>query len=388
MSLSFIHTADWQIGRPFGSFDERKRTLLREARLTVIDRIADVAASQDAAHVLVAGDVFDSSTVADQLLRQTMARLAKHAGLTWHLLPGNHDPLRAGGVWDRLARIGVPINVVVHTIAKPHTLDSSSILLPSPLSSSESSHDPTAWMDAAETPPGAVRIGLAHGSVRGFGSEAQAAQQIAPARAKSANLAYLALGDWHGAVSISDRVWYAGTPEPDRYPDNEPGFVLAVTVGDGPVSGEAPVTVERLPTAHFAWAERDVTIEQMADWDRLSADLAEVGLRPGMPPDRQLIKLVVRGAVSLAERSRIEASLAHLEAGLFHLEADLDGLHGLAAGDDHAALSDDGVRSVALRLQAMAEEGDEAQRETAQRALRKLMRLDAQIASQTAVEVP
>ena len=76
--------------------------------------------SKSAAHVLVAGDVFDSSTVADQLLRQTMARLAKHGGLTWHLLPGNHDPLRAGGVWDRLARIGVPANVVVHAAAKPH----------------------------------------------------------------------------------------------------------------------------------------------------------------------------------------------------------------------------------------------------------------------------
>jgi DNA repair exonuclease SbcCD nuclease subunit len=388
MSLSFIHTADWQIGRPFGSFDERKRALLREARLTVIDRIADVAASKDAAHVLVAGDVFDSSTVADQLLRQTMARLAKHGRLTWHLLPGNHDPLRAGGVWDRLARIGVPVNVVVHTIATPHTLDSSSILLPSPLSASASSNDPTAWMDAAETPPGALRIGLAHGSVRGFGSEAQAAQQIAPARAKTANLAYLALGDWHGAVSISDRVWYAGTPEPDRYPDNEPGFVLAVQVTGTGVSGDAPVTVERIPAAHYAWAERSIVIEQMADWDRFALELGEAGLNPGVAPDRQLIKLAVRGAVSLAERSRIEASLIHLEDRLFHLEADLDGLHSLAAGDDHAALSDDGVRSVALRLQAMAEEGDEARRETAQRALRKLVRLDAQIASQTVVEVP
>lgn len=384
MPLSFIHSADWQIGRPFGSFDERKRTLLREARLTVIDRIADVAASRNAVHVLVAGDVFDSSTVADQLLRQTMARLAKHSRMTWHLLPGNHDPLRAGGVWDRLARIGLPANVVVHESAKPHMLNPTTVLLPSPLSASASSLDPTAWMDAAESSAGAIRIGLAHGSVRGFGSEAQAAQQIAPSRAKTAGLAYLALGDWHGAVSISDRVWYAGTPEPDRYPENEPGFVLAVSVRDGLVSGEPPVTIERLPTAQFAWAERDVTIEQMTDWDQLAAELVDVGLRPGTPPDRQLIKLVLRGAVTLAERSRIETSLSHLEAGLFHLEADLDGLHSLAAGADYAALSDDGVRAVALRLQAMTEEGDEAQLEMAQRALRKLMRLDAQIASQTA----
>lgn len=375
MVISFIHSADWQIGRPFGSFDERKRTLLREARLTVIDRIAQAAATTAASHVLVAGDVFDSPTVADQLLRQTMARLAKHGRLTWHLLPGNHDPLRAGGVWDRLARIGLPGNVVVHTSPKPHTLSPQAVLLPAPLSASASSHDPTAWMDAAETPPGAVRIGLAHGSVRGFGSEAQAAQQIAPTRAKAANLAYLALGDWHGTMCISDRVWYAGTPEPDRYPDNEPGFVISVKIGDGRNSGEAPITVERLPTAHYAWAERIVTIEQAADWDRLAADLAVAGSTPEAPTDRQLLKLVLRGAVTLAERARIEVGLADLEPVLFHLEADLEGLHERAADDDLAALSDDGVRALASRLQTMSAGGDE----TAQRALRKLIRLDAQL---------
>ena len=382
MTLSFIHTADWQIGRPFGSFEERKRTLLREARLTVIDRIAEAAASKDAMYVLVAGDTFDSSTVADQLLRQTMARLAKHGRLTWHLLPGNHDPLRAGGVWDRLARIGFPGNVVVHTSPKPHALGLNAVLLPSPLSASASSHDPTAWMDAAETPPGVLRIGLAHGSVRGFGSEAQAAQLIAPTRATTANLAYLALGDWHGSTAISDRVWYAGTPEPDRYPNNEPGFVICVKVNDDPISNAAPVSVMRVPTAHYAWAEGDVTIEQASDWDRLAAELAEGGLRPGTAADRQLVKLVLRGAVTLAERAQIEAGLADLEPVFFHLEADLDGLQERAADDDLAALSDDGVRVLAARLQAMAAGGDE----TAQRALRKLIRLDAQISSQTDVE--
>jgi DNA repair exonuclease SbcCD nuclease subunit len=384
MPTSFIHTADWQIGAPFGRFtDERKRTLLREARLTVIDRIAETAVAKEAAHVLVAGDVFDSPTVADQLLRQTMARLAKYGRLTWHLLPGNHDPLRAGGVWDRLAAIGLPANVIAHTTPKPHALDAHTVLLPAPLSGSASSHDPTAWMDTAETQPGMVRIGLAHGSVRGFGSEAQAAQQISPARATTANLAYLALGDWHGATRISDRVWYAGTPEPDRYRDNQPGFVISVKVGARQTPVEtpvvAPVTLESIHTAHFAWAERTLTIDQSADWDRLAAELADIGLSPGTPTDRQLVKLVLRGAVTLAERATIEAGLAHLDPLFFHLEADLDGLHDRAAEDDLAALSDDGVRAIAARLQQMAVDGDAGPSEIARRALRKLMRLDAQL---------
>lgn len=381
MPLAFIHTADWQIGRPFGTFDERKRTLLKEARLTVVDRIAEAAAASGANLVLVAGDVFDSPTVADQVLRQTLARLAKHAGLIWHLLPGNHDPLRPAGVWERLARIGLPANVVVHVKPEPYLLAGDAILLPAPLTAAASRTDPTAWMDTAESAPGLIRIGLAHGSVRGFGSDGQAAQQISPSRAQSAGLAYLALGDWHGALCVTDRVWYAGTPEPDRYPDNEPGHVLAVHVGAAVTSGPPPVRVERRTTAHFAWTERPVLIEQAADWDRLAADIAAVGARPGVTADRQLVKLVLRGAVTLAERARVEAGLAALEPALFHLEADLSGLYDRAADDDLEALSDDGLRAIARRLQAMVSDPTAGGDATIARlALRKLIRLDAQMA--------
>ena len=382
MPLSFIHTADWQIGKPFGAFDDRKRTLLREARLTAIDRIADAAVACGAHCVLVAGDVFDSPTVADLLLRQTLARLAKHAALTWHLLPGNHDPLRAGGVWDRIARIGSPANVTVHTTTTPVPLGPGAMLLPAPLAASASDRDPTAWMDQAATPPGLARIGLAHGSVRGFGGEGQAAQQIAPTRARTAGLAYLALGDWHGALSVSDRVWYSGTPEPDRYPDNAPGNVLAVRVAGLPTGADAAVRVERVPVGHYTWTERRFLVEQASDWDRFAAGLAEAGASPGTPADRQLVKLVLRGAVTLAERARIEAGFAALEPALFHLETDLRGLLDRAAGDDLDAFGDDGVRAVAARLGAMALEGDDGARATARHALRKLMRLHAQVSAE------
>jgi DNA repair exonuclease SbcCD nuclease subunit len=377
MAISFIHTADWQIGRPFGNFDERKRTLLREARVTAIDRIANAAQAHGAPFVLVAGDVFDSPTVADQLLRQTLARLAKHAEVTWHLLPGNHDPLRAGGVWDRLARMGLPANVIVQSEATPIPLGSSAMLLPAPLTASASGRDPTAWMDEAVTPPGMPRIGLAHGSVRGFGSEAQASQQIAPSRARTAGLAYLALGDWHGAMSVSDRVWYSGTPEPDRYPDNEPGYVIAVRVEEGSDTREPPVTLKRVRVGHFSWSERHAVLEQASDWDRLAASLAD-GTAAGAPADRQLVKLILRGAITLAERSRIEAGIAQIEPAYFHFEANLDALHDRAADDDMSAWSDDGVRTVAARLRALANDPGNADAAAARHALRKLVRLDAQ----------
>ncbi|KAB2847275.1 MAG: DNA repair exonuclease, partial [Hyphomicrobiaceae bacterium] len=61
----FLHTADWQLGKPFGAFPQEKAALLRDARLSSIDRLADAARRHDASHVVVAGDVFDGELVAD-----------------------------------------------------------------------------------------------------------------------------------------------------------------------------------------------------------------------------------------------------------------------------------------------------------------------------------
>jgi hypothetical protein len=60
-----------------------------------------------------------------------------------------------------------------------------------------STDDLTSYIDAEPTPEGATRIGIAHGSIQGLGSEGEAKNYVSPNRADSAGLAYLALGDWH-----------------------------------------------------------------------------------------------------------------------------------------------------------------------------------------------
>ena len=175
-------------------------------------------------------------------------------------MPGNHDPARISGVWDQVARIGAPANVVVLDKAVPHAFGREAVLLPAPLTSKDPGRDITDWMDTAVTPPGVARIGLAHGSVRGFGSDDTAALRLAPDRAKRAGLSYLALGDWHGVESVTQNTWYSGTPEPDQYPDNEPGYVLSVVL-----EGSKLAAVEKLRSSEFTWVGMDRAIHSVAD---------------------------------------------------------------------------------------------------------------------------
>src|SRR6202011_5230841 len=108
--------------------------------------------------------------------------------------------------------------------------DDRAFLLPAPLLRKSELDDISAWMDGAATPPGALRIGLAHGSVVNFGNEGEATNPIDPARSAKARLDYLALGDWHRTLRVGPAAWYAGTPEPDRAGGQERGTALLVDI--------------------------------------------------------------------------------------------------------------------------------------------------------------
>lgn len=346
MAFSFVHTADWQLGKSFGRLPEDRTALLREARLEVVDTLARLA-QQTSGHVLVAGDVFDGETVPATLVRTAMARMAAHPRLTWHLISGNHDPARAGGLWAIAQREGVPVNVRLHLEPGVSEIAPGVDLLAAPLRSKSTGSDPTQWMDQAATGEGRLRLGLAHGSTRGFTGEGEAAVPIAEDRAARARLDYLALGDWHGTVEIDARTWYSGTPESDRHRNNQSGQALVVSIAG---RGAPPnVRVER--TGAHVWRNRKISIRSDADLDAIERELHDLG-----PEARKLLlDLQLEGRVSLAVRAGIEPRIERWRSRLFHLDADLSGLRlSLDEGAWQTAIPAGPVRVAAERLAAVA----------------------------------
>ena len=99
--MRFIHTSDWQLGKPFGRLPDEARAALQEARPDAIDSLAAAAWNRGAPTVLVVGDVFDSPEPGDRVYRQALNRMKAAADARWVLLPGNHDPARTDGLWSR-----------------------------------------------------------------------------------------------------------------------------------------------------------------------------------------------------------------------------------------------------------------------------------------------
>ncbi|SFV28142.1 metallophosphoesterase family protein [Hyphomicrobium facile] len=364
MTFRFIHSSDWHLAKPFRRFEPGLAGELAAARLGIIGRLAKIARERGARHVLVAGDIFDSELIATLEIRRALAQLAEESDVTWLLLPGNHDPLRLSGVWDQVSRLGLPPNVSVLSSATPHTLAGNAVLLPSPVTSKDPGRDVTEWMDAAQTPPGAARIGLAHGSVRGFGSDDDAALRLAPDRAKRAGLAYLALGDWHGAARVSAETWYSGTPEPDQFPDNEPGFALSVTV-----DGAQLVAVDKVPTAEFTWLKFDRTVHSAADFGAIERDVRSAASTLG----KTLLRLALGGHLSLADRAALDVWREEWSARLRRFEIDDKALTVTSGSMDFESLGLAGALLDAARhLAAVSSDPASPERDAAATALLRL----------------
>lgn len=299
--IRFIHTSDLHLGKRFGNFSGDLPGLLREARHKVLSTLAQRAREHGATVILLAGDTFDTETPAPHVLQQAMSEMRHHADLRWVMLPGNHDSLKASELWNTLnAEAGA--NVILAREEASIDLAPGVVLMPAPCTTRRPGRDLTEWMDDCHTPDGTIRLGLAHGAVKTFSEDMRVEEVVAPDRARRAGLHYLALGDWHGALSIDERTWYSGTPEQDRFKHDRAGEALFVSI-EGP---RAVPVVEPVPTASFSWLSYKLRL--------LDGDHPSETLTAQLPAERDrrqtLAQIIVSGSSRLAQ---IEALTRHTE---------------------------------------------------------------------------
>ena len=327
--LRFIHTADWQIGKPYGTVaDEQKRFRLQQERIAAVGRIREAVRVQDAQLVLVAGDLFDSPAPAAAAVLEVL-ELIGEMEVPVLVIPGNHDHGAPGTVWHRddfqRHQPQLAPNLQLLLERQPLILDQV-VVLPCPLLRNHDSSDPALWLrelDWSALPADRPRIVLAHGGVQGFGGRDYEGDEEAQAGANNLiNLAalpagqidYIALGDWHNLKQVSEQAWYPGTPEPDRFDqgeDNQRGQVLLVELSRG-----APPTVRPQPTGRIHWHNLRFRFSGDGDLDRFERQIED--LTAGRVA-RDLLRLEVGGSLSLAGHRRYQQLLNDLQHRLLRL---------------------------------------------------------------------
>ena len=368
MTIRFIHTSDWQIGKVFHYVDADVAALLRAARIECIDTLGNVAVARNINHVVVAGDVYDAENLTALSLNQPLERMRRFSSVHWYLLPGNHDPHRPHGLWDRIVRNGAPNNVHILLEQKPCRIDSDRFaLLPAPLFHKQSLSDPTSYMNDCETPDGYARVGIAHGSITEFGS-GTTPNLISSNRPHDARLAYLALGDWHGQKMINQRCWYSGTPETDAFSVDYGGKALVVEID----SADDNPRVEEISTGKFSWMTLDRSVNSKEDVDQLESHCRNLG----SDPKRILLRMKIEGTVSLDTSNYFSECIENnLAAAFMHLDVRKQQLLPQPSEEDLNEIDIGGfVRKAAEQLKLQAQEGSETERRVAADALQLLYR--------------
>lgn len=381
--MKFIHTADWQIGKPFaGISDTHKRSLVQQARIEAIKRVGLVAKDKGAAFVLVAGDLFDSPN-ADKATVSAACSAIGQMELPVIVVPGNHDYGGPGSVWEQefflREQTALAPNLKILLKAAPLELESA-VLLPCPLLHRTVSADPTEWLRSpdvcSELSSGKPRIVLAHGSTQTFSGKwdddeesISSTNLIDLSRLPDAEIDYVALGDWHGTKQVSAKAWFAGTPEIDRFPKggaHDPGNILVVEVQRG---GEPQVT--RSVTATLRWNELvfdfadDMELKEFED--RLSALLEQRA-------NEDLLRLILTGSIGIEASTRLERILESLDARLLRLELINRTIIAPTEDEIHALtqrVADPLIARVAKQLVEQSD-GDDEDAEVARIALREL----------------
>lgn len=343
----FLHTADWQIGRAFSSFPADVAPLLAQERIAAVQRLAQLATQHQVDAVLVAGDVFDTQTASDKLIHRLFQALAGFSG-AWIMISGNHDAALAQSVWTRAQALGcVPPHV--HLLLGPQVqIFDGFAVLAAPLTQRHCYDDVTAWMDTASTPAGLLRIGLAHGSVQGLLHEGiDSPNPIAPDRPERAALDWLALGDWHGMQQVGPRLAYSGTPEADRFHNNQPGYALLVDISaPGAVPQVTPLAVGR-----YRWLRQRLDLHLPSDVDAALAWLAQLQAD-------DVAQLQLAGMVDWAHHQRLQAALLRAQAVACSLEVEQTDLRLAPTDADIASLQADGYVGLVLEQLRQASSSD------------------------------
>jgi DNA repair exonuclease SbcCD nuclease subunit len=371
--VKFLHTSDWQLGMTRHYLDAEAQGRFTQARFDAIATMARVAGDRGCAFVVVAGDVFETNQPDAATVAKALEALGRF-DVPVYLLPGNHDCFDPGSVYRSRAFLErCPDHVHVLSDGQPRVVAEGVEVVAAPWTSKHPISDLVTRACQGLASDGTRRIVLGHGAVDEVSGafDDPSVVRLADVEAALAEgcVHYVALGDRHSCTSVgeSGRVWFSGAPEPTDYDEVDAGTALVVDLDEA-----GGVRVERVEVGTWSFALLSLAVDGDEDLDELERRLGEL-------PDasRTIVKLKLKGTLTLTQADRLEAMLehhGHVLGALEHPERHRD-IAILPRDEDLSGLALHGYAATARdRLQARAA-GEGAEAQVATDALGLLLRL-------------
>lgn len=268
---------------------------VREERLTAAKRVVEAARQAGAQFMLVAGDTFEDNGV-DRVLVQKVADILASFGGPVYVIPGNHDPLTPGSVWEH------PVWKSTRSlwVLREETPEEvpGGFLFPCPARERHSSKDPTAWIKGNDVK--GIQIGIAHGTVEGIHQE-EPEYPIPRDAAIRSGLDYLALGHWHSTTTYAAqdgvvRMAYSGTHEATKFGERDSGNALHVEIS----AAGSPSVITTVRTGGLVWTVIEEELRLFGDLARLRERIEAIET-----PGSTLLEVRIAGLLPAVDRDEI-----------------------------------------------------------------------------------
>lgn len=369
--VTFVHTADWQLGMTRHFLPRDAQELFTAARLAAVERIGVVAADVGAEFVVVCGDVFEDHRVSARIVRQALDRMAGFT-VPVYLMPGNHDPFDAASIYRSEAFVrGCPGNVTVLSTPGVREVADGVDLVVAPWPTKSPTNDLVAEQVARLRAGDRIRIVAGHGGTDRLspGSDpAILAVDPLEAAVRDEIIDFVALGDRHSVTDLGStgRIWYSGAHETTNFDDVEcrPGEVLAVTLTRGT---QRTATVTAHPVGRWRFHSMTADVDSAADVDALAARLEAIPAKP-----TTVVRLGLVGSLSVGDHAGLTDLLdessdrfaalvrwdSHDDLRVVADPADIAGLglrgYAAEAADELVALAGSGDADAAVARDALA----------------------------------
>ncbi len=308
--MKFIHTADLHLGKPFTGMGD-KGDELRAAQFDTLDKIMELAKSENVDFILIAGDLFDSNEVR----RQTVSKAGKILGgidpIPVLILPGTHDVLNEGSVYHSEALQLVP-NIKVFGVDGRTIKVGDAAIHGRANDTKQGGVRPLSELEP--DPDAAFNVAVLHASIEIEGKSSPEDYLLSIEELASSGMDYIALGHWHSKsefTSGATNAWYSGAPEPTKYDEGDgAGQVLVVELTDGGAD------VRAFDVATFTWLDETLDVSTCPPVEALNT---EIRSRAG---DRTILRLKLAGTLNEGEELSAQALEDEFAEEFFHLEID------------------------------------------------------------------
>lgn len=337
MPLKVLHTGDIHLGMQFNSYPHSVKEKLQEARITVLERIVELANTEECNLIVVAGDLFNNTQVDTQLIFKAVKIFDKFKGQAVLFLPGNHDyDLGQENVWRTFERKATRRMLILNDF-KPYDLSDYGLeatIYPAPCDSRHSSSNNLGWIkDLEKINKNKYSIGIAHGALVGLSPDLTDNYfKMSRDELLAIDLDLWLLGHSHIQYPESDnpnnkKIFNSGTPEPDGLDCKHEGFAWVITVDENKY-----ISAQKIKTGRYRFYDLDRNINNQQDLQTIKEELLKGR------PENKVVRLNLTGGIGEETYNQRQKIYDDLKFKLCYLDIEDDNLY---IKLDHSKIEDE-----------------------------------------------